>query len=162
MALHGENAALVTRDDGLPVCCNHSFIAFTFISTPSISPRTVSSRVFSHQPVKLSFSACCLVYLRKNTPCTRPYTSNSQINRDMLRKEFFSIRHWCTQVVCIRCPATTKTWEFFKNRVSIHNYTDTHDSDERSRIFRRTRFWTGWQPNIVVRWWRMSQLTLCS
>lgn len=77
ITLSDGKTALVIWDDGLPVLSNHSFIRLILCSGPSISPFTVSSLVFIHQPVRLSESACFFVYFRKNTPCTRPNTSNS-------------------------------------------------------------------------------------
>lgn len=92
MALSGEKTARVTWDDGLPVFSSQCFIWLILSSAPSISPLTVSSRVFRHQPAKPSKSACCLVYLRKNTPWTRPNTSNSHKNRDMSPSPFLATK----------------------------------------------------------------------
>lgn len=89
--LSGEKTARVICDDGLPVFSSQCFISLILSSAPSISPFTVSSRVFRHQPVKPSRSACCLVYLRKNTPWTRPNTSNSHKYRDIALCPPFSL-----------------------------------------------------------------------
>lgn len=88
MVLSGKNTALVMRDDGLPVFSSHCFISLILSSGPSISPLTVSSLVFMHQPVRLSLSACCFVYFRKNTPCTLPNTSNSHKYRAIIPLDF--------------------------------------------------------------------------
>lgn len=87
------------RDDGLPVLSSQTFIWFILSSLPSNSPLTVSSLVFMHHPVKLSVSACFLVYFRKNTPWTLPKTSNSHKNRCM---------------ICCCCTYEMKTKKFFQ------------------------------------------------
>ena len=85
-----ENSALCILDFGLPLDRSQVWNWTIFSLLPSASPTTVPWEVFMTHPTRCNFSASFKVYLRKNTPCTFPNTSN--FNRSM-RKSLWQRLH---------------------------------------------------------------------